>query len=111
MSQLDQLRKLAGPVAKAAPTGATAIAVVVSQHLLYLLVIPAVMVVTALASDIVRVLQALTDGLVQRIEINNAKLARARKAESNPRPVLRLRRARLRRQIDQGKSHNNDTPG
>jgi hypothetical protein len=50
------------------------------------------MVVTAAASDIVRIMRALTDGIVHRIEINNAKKAKALRAESEPRSFLRHRR-------------------
>ena len=108
MPQLDQIRTLSGPVAKHVPTGATAVAALVSQHLLYLLLVPLVMIGTALASDIVRVLQALTDGYVERIKINNAKLAKAQRADPGPRPILRMRRGQPRREIEGPK--NDESP-
>jgi hypothetical protein len=92
MPSLDQLRTLLGHAAEHAPSGATAIAAVVSQHWVFLLAVPLFKVVTAAASDIVRIMRALTDGMVQRIEINNAKKAKALRAEPEPRSLLWRRR-------------------
>jgi hypothetical protein len=92
MPSLDQLRTLSGHAAKHAPSGAVGIAAVVSQHWVYLLAVPLLMVVTAAASDIARIMRALTDGIVQRIAINNAKRAKVLRAEPEPRSLLRCRR-------------------
>jgi hypothetical protein len=93
MPSLDQLRTLSGHAAEHAPSGATAIAAVVSQHWVYILAVPLLMVLKAAASDIVRIMRALiTDGIVQRIEINNAKQAKALRAEPEPGSLLRHRR-------------------